>query len=248
MSRRRIALTGAALCCATLGFGQAPELSELVDQLRENQQALTQYRWKSRVQVALDGDPIRVELFEERRRRDGLLERTPFEPRPPRELRSEGSDDEPEGPPEPEPAEADPGPFGPAEPTDEQLLAARIAQLERLARTYRPEPRLIESLLADGSVREGAGDGENAGLMRVEAWDVRQIGDTVGLWLDADSRAPRRYEATTLIDESPVQIVIEFTRLPAGPIYAARTAIDAEIEGKKLAILTETFDYRRQGG
>ncbi len=77
---------------------------------------------------------------------------------------------------------------------------------------------------------------------------MRQIGDSVGLWLDSDSRAPRRYEAMTLIDESPVQIVIEFTRLPAGPIYAARTAIDAEIEGKKLAILTETFDYQRQGG
>ena len=71
--------------------------------------------------------------------------------------------------------------------------------------------------------------------------NVLQPGDSMIVWVDANTRRQRRIEINTSFDAKPVRIVTEFRDLPQGPTYMARSVVDYPHE--ELTLTVENFDY-----
>jgi hypothetical protein len=78
-------------------------------------------------------------------------------------------------------------------------------------------------------------------LLRLESTDVLQPGDSMIVWLDANTRRQRRVEINSSFDGKPVRIVTEFRDLPNGPTYVARSVVDYPHD--ELTLTMENFDY-----
>ena len=75
--------------------------------------------------------------------------------------------------------------------------------------------------------------------LRLEAANVLQSGDSMIVWLDANTRRQRRIEINSSLAAKPVRIVTEFKDLPDGPTYMARSVIDYPDE--ELTLTMETL-------
>jgi len=82
-------------------------------------------------------------------------------------------------------------------------------------------------------------------LLRLESTNVLQPGDSMIVWIDANTRRQRRVEINSSLDEKPVRIVTEFRDLPNGPTYVARSVVDYPRE--ELTLTMENFDYEHLG-
>jgi len=80
-------------------------------------------------------------------------------------------------------------------------------------------------------------------LLRIEGRDVLQAGDLMTIFFDAVSRKQRRIEIQTTFEQRPVRIVSEFSDLPEGPTYMARSQVS--FNGNEIGIITENFDHTR---
>ena len=78
-------------------------------------------------------------------------------------------------------------------------------------------------------------------LLRLESANILQPGDSMIVWLDANTRRQRRIEINTSFEAQPVRIVTEFRDLPNGPTYLARSVVD--YPHKELTLTVENFDY-----
>ena len=99
-----------------------------------------------------------------------------------------------------------------------------------------------------GKATIGPGEGDDARLIRVQAEGVKSLGDRVEIWVDRESKRPRRYEIATTMDGKDVRIETEFTDLPGGPAYPARTTVHTKIKAKPLVLSIENFEFTLQGG
>jgi hypothetical protein len=78
-------------------------------------------------------------------------------------------------------------------------------------------------------------------LLRIEGANVLQPGDSMVVWLDANTRRQRRMEINSSFDAKPVRIVTEFRDLLNGPTYMARSVLDYPSE--ELTLTVENFEY-----
>jgi hypothetical protein len=83
-------------------------------------------------------------------------------------------------------------------------------------------------------------------LLRLKASNVLQSGDSMVVWVDANTRRQRRIEINSSFDAKPVRIVTEFKDLPDGPTYMARSVVDYPEE--ELTLTMENFGYEYLGG
>ena len=191
---------------------------------KQNALALQQYTWKSQTQIRKDGEVKATKLFSSRYAPDGsvvqLLLQEESAKLPKFGIR---------------------GMVAKKKKADAQEL---IEGLQRLAKSYGelPPAKMQEFMKTAKATLETNGAEP---LLRLESTDVLQPGDSMIVWVDANTRRQRRVEINSSFDEKPVRIVTEFRDLPNGPTYMARSVVDCPRE--ELTLTMENFDYEHLG-
>ncbi|MBV9960155.1 MAG: hypothetical protein JO360_17145 [Acidobacteria bacterium] len=203
------------LACFMAAGQQAPRFSQLQ---YENAKELRQYSWRSRTEIRKGGETRSVQLYVLRYDAGGVLQKTNI------------------------------GGTQPDIPT--RGLRGLIAKKKRdeflelidglgaLAKSYGEiPPEKMQQFMRRATVTLDT----NNGLLRLQASDVMQPGDTMSLWVDAVTRRQRRVEVQTAFEQSPLRLVSEFRDLPLGPTYLSRSVVD--YPSRELTITTENYDY-----
>jgi hypothetical protein len=191
---------------------------------KQNAMALQQYTWKSQTQIRKDGDVKATKLYSSRYAADGTIVQL---------LLQEESAKLPKF--------GIRGMVARKKKADAQEL---IEALQRLAKSYGelPPAKMQEFMkTAKATLETNAPEP----LLRLESTNVLQPGDSMIVWIDANTRRQRRVEINSSFDEKPVRIVTEFRDLPNGPTYVARSVVDYPRE--ELTLTMENFDYEHLG-
>ena len=191
---------------------------------KQNAAALQQYTWKSQTQIRKDGDVKATKLYSNRYAADGTVVQL---------LLEEESAKLPKF-----------GIRGMVAKKKKEQAQELIEGLQRFAKSYGelPPAKMQEFMKTAHATLE-----TNAAqpLLRLERTDILQPGDSMIVWLDANTRRQRRVEINSTFDEKPVRIVTEFRDLPNGPTYVARSVVDYPRE--ELTLTMENFDYEHLG-
>jgi hypothetical protein len=191
---------------------------------KQNAMALQQYTWKSQTQIRKEGDVKATKLYSSRYAADGTVVQL---------LLQEESAKLPKF-----------GIRGMVAKKKKQEAQNLIEALQKLAKSYGelPPAKMQEFMKTANATLE-----TNAPqpLLRLESTNVLQPGDSMTIWLDANTRRQRRVEINSTFDEKPVRIVTEFRDLPNGPTYLARSTVDYPRE--ELTLTMENFDYEHLG-
>jgi hypothetical protein len=218
-----VKLIGLAImfCSCTMAYAQDQKFAITA---KQNAAALQQYTWKSQTQIRKDGDVKATKLYSNRYAADGSLVQL---------LLHEESAKLPKF--------GIRGMVAKKKKADAQEL---IEALQRLAKSYGelPPAKMQEFMKTANATLE-----TNAPqpLLRLESTNILQPGDSMIVWLDANTRRQRRVEINSTFDEKPVRIVTEFRDLPNGPTYVARSVVDYPRE--ELTLTMENFDYEHLG-
>jgi hypothetical protein len=186
----------------------------------QNAIALQQYTWKSQTQIRKEGEVKATKLYSSRYAADGTVVQLLIE---------EHSASLPKF-----------GIRGMVAKKKKEDAQQLIEALQRLAKSYGelPPAKMQEFMKTAKSTLE-----TNAPqpLLRLESAGVLQPGDSMIVWIDANTRRQRRVEINSTFDEKSVRIVTEFRDLPNGPTYVARSVVDYPRE--ELTLTMENFDY-----
>jgi hypothetical protein len=224
--KRRIGLIIAMMLVSSLVVpAQAPaQLKEMFARAQQqNAQALKQYAWKSRNEVRKNGESKSTQVFLMQYDAAGNLQKSQIGGSAPPSM-----------------------PKGPilgriAEKKREEFIEL-ITGLRRQVEAYNQlPPEKMQAFLASAIITAQL----NQVMIQIQGQNVLQRGDSMSIWLDTKTRKQRRVEINTFLENSPVKAVIEFGDLPAGPTYMARTVV--EYPKESLQLITENFDYRREG-
>jgi hypothetical protein len=210
------------LCSWTLGYGQQDQKFALA--AKQNIVALHDYTWKSQTQIRKEGEVKATKLYSNRYAADGTIVQLLIE---------EHSAKLPKF-----------GIRGIVAKKKKEDAMELIDALQRLAKSYSelPPSKMQEfTKTAKASLETNAPEP----LLRLEATDVLQQGDSMIVWLDANTRRQRRVEINSSFDTKPVRIVTEFRDLPNGPTYMARLVVDYPRD--ELTLTMENFEYEHLG-
>lgn len=191
---------------------------------KQNATALQQYTWKSQTQIRKEGDVKATKLYSSRYAADGTVVQL---------LLQEESAKLPKF-----------GIRGMVAKKKKEDAQKLIEALQRLAKSYGelPPAKMQEFMkTAKATLETNAPEP----LLRLESSSVLQPGDSMIVWMDANTRRQRRVEINSSFDEKPVRIVTEFRDLPNGPTYVARSVVDYPRE--ELTLTMENFDYEHLG-
>ena len=210
------------LCSWTLANAQQDQ--KFAQAAKQNAQALHQYTWKSQTQIRKDGEVKATKLYSNRYAADGSVVQL---------LLEEQSAKLPKF-----------GIRGIVAKKKKEEAMELIDRLQSLAKAYAelPPAKMQEIMKTAKATLE-----TNAPqpLLRLEATNVLQSGDSMIVWLEANTRRQRRVEINSSFDTKPVRIVTEFSDLPNGPTYMARSVVDYPREELKLTM--ENFEYEHLG-
>jgi len=194
------------------------------DAMKQNAVALRQYTWKSQTQIRKEGDVKATKLYSSRYAADGTVVQL---------LLQEESASLPKF-----------GIRGMVAKKKKEEAQKLIEELQQLAKSYGelPPAKMQEFMKTAKATLE-----TNAPqpLLRLESTNVLKPGDSMTIWLDANTRRQRSVEINSTFDEKPVRIVTEFRDLPNGPTYMARSVVDYPRE--ELTLTMENFDYEHLG-
>ena len=207
------------LCSWSMAHGQQQE-QKLAHAMKQNQAALQQYTWKSQTQIRKEGEIKGTKLFSSRYAANGEVVQLLIE---------EQSAKLPKF-----------GIRGMIAKKKKEEATKLIEALQRLAKSYGelPPAKMQEFMkIAKVSLESNT--------LRLEAANVLQPGDSMVIWLDANTRRQRRIEINSNLDAKPVRIVTEFKDLPDGPTYMARSVVDYPDE--ELTLTMENFGYEYLG-
>lgn len=211
-----------ALTGGSLDAQEQPDPGKIATQMKENQEALRQYVWQSRISVEVDGEQRKVDLYQMRYNFDGDLERT--------RMGGESEEKEVRGPVRKRVADK------------KKKQAHEFAdEVNKKLQAYL-RPNTMEKALKTASVRA------DQGVLHLQSQNVVESGDSVEFALVQTTKQPMTLQVRTTIDESPVELNVNFQKLDEGPNYAARSIINTNWEKKKVTVTTENFSYLRQGG
>jgi len=221
-----LGMTLVALVAAAGSNTRAQGLEALAEFLRDNQSALMDYTWKSKVEFSLEGKPQSTTLYDVTFDDDGVMLRTP--------VSSDQSGKKPS--------------------KEEARTAQRLASVRSLTNSYihmRPDAfgkQFAESIVS--SVEE-----PDSGLTRVRAVSVVSPGDTMFVWYDPAAQRLHKIEINSTMQTQPVHLIAEFDELPDGTSYVARSTFESEEltkyqrrkrkPGKRMVIVTENYDHHR---
>jgi hypothetical protein len=211
----RVLMTSLALFLAAAIAGAA-DLRSFSNKFKQNRQELREYRWKSRVEMLLEGRAETVQVFDVSHDSDGLLHKAPI------------------------PAEQD----GKKITKKQRQLLALQVDLQALIDAYlEPDERTAEQYFDRSAVWQGQGrvDGET----HLKARNVRRQSDEVSLWLDSETGVPRELLIVTSDGGEPVRVTTEFAQLEAGPFFPASVVVETEIKEKKVVMRAKNYDFTR---
>lgn len=212
-----MALTGGSLVAQ-----EQPDPGKIATQMKENQEALRQYVWQSRISVEVEGEQKKVDLYQMRYNLDGELERT--------RMGGESEQKEVRGLVRKRVAEK------------KQKQAHEFAdEVNKKLQAYL-RPNTVEKALKTAFVRA------DQGVLRLQSQNVVEPGDSVEFALVQTTKQPMKLKVGTTIDASPVELNVTFQKLDEGPNYPARSIINTNWDKKKVTVTTENFSYLRQGG
>ena len=191
---------------------------------KQNAAALQQYTWKSQTQIRKEGEVKATKLYSSRYDANGSVVQL---------LLQEESASLPKF-----------GIRGMVAKKKKEDAQKLIEALQSLAKSYGelPPAKMQEFMKTAKPTLE---TNVPQPLLRLESTDVLQPGDSMIVWLDANTRRQRRVEINSSFDEKPVRIVTEFRDLPNGPTYLARSVVDYPRE--ELTLTMENFDYEHLG-
>jgi regulator of protease activity HflC (stomatin/prohibitin superfamily) len=205
------------LCSWTMAYAQDQKFAIAA---KQNAAALQQYTWKSQTQIRKEGDVKATKLYSNRYAADGTVVQL---------LLQEESAKLPKF-----------GIRGMVAKKKKAEAQELIESLQRFAKSYGelPPAKMQEFMkTANATLETNAAEP----LLRLESTNILQPGDSMIVWLDANTRRQRRVEINSTFDEKPVRIVTEFRDLPSGPTYVARSVVDYRRE--ELTLTMENFDY-----
>jgi len=212
----------AIMCCSwTTAYAQDQKFAIAA---KQNAAALQQYTWKSQTQIRKEGDVKATKLYSNRYAADGTVVQL---------LLEEESAKLPKF-----------GIRGMVAKKKKEHAQELIEALQRLAKSYGelPPAKMQEFMkTANASLETNAPQP----LLRLESTNILQPGDSMIVWLDANTRRQRRVEINSTFDEKPVRIVTEFRDLLNGPTYVARSVV--EYPREELTLTMENFDYEHLG-
>jgi regulator of protease activity HflC (stomatin/prohibitin superfamily) len=209
------------LCSWTMAYAQDQKFAIAA---KQNAAALQQYTWKSQTQIRKEGDVKATKLYSNRYAADGTVVQL---------LLQEESAKLPKF-----------GIRGMVAKKKKAEAQELIEALQRFAKSYSelPPAKMQEFMkTANATLETNAAEP----LLRLESTNILQPGDSMIVWLDANTRRQRRVEINSTFDEKPVRIVTEFRDLPNGPTYVARSVVDYPRE--ELTLTMENFDYEHLG-
>ncbi len=206
------------LCAWTMAHGQQDQ--KFSQAMKQNALALHQYTWKSQTQIRKEGEVKATKLYSNRYAPDGTVVQL---------LLEEESAKLPKF-----------GIRGMVAKKKKQEAQELIEALQQLAKSYGelPPAKMQEFMK---SARASLETNAPQPLLRLESANVLQPGDSMIVWVDANTRRQRRIEINTSLDARLVRIVTEFRDLPNGPTYLARSVVDYQSE--ELTLTVENFDY-----
>lgn len=208
-------------CSWTMAYAQDQKFAIAA---KQNAMALQQYTWKSQTQIRKEGDVKATKLYSNRYAADGTVVQL---------LLQEESAKLPKF-----------GIRGMVAKKKKAEAQELIEALQRFAKSYGelPPAKMQEFMkTANATLETNAAEP----LLRLESTNILQPGDSMIVWLDANTRRQRRVEINSTFDEKPVRIVTEFRDLPNGPTYVARSVVDYPRE--ELTLTMENFDYEHLG-
>ena len=212
------------LCSWSMAHGQQQE-QKLASSMKQNQVALQQYTWKSQTQIRKDGEIKVTKLFSSRYSANGEIVQLLIE---------EQSAKLPKF-----------GIRGMVAKKKKEEAMQLIDSLQRFAKLYAElPPAKMQEFMKTAKVTLETSTPRP--LLRMEAANVLQTGDSMVVWLDANTRRQRRIEINSNFDAKPVRIVTEFKDIPDGPTYVARSTVDYPEE--ELTLTIENFAYEYLGG
>jgi hypothetical protein len=225
-------MVAATLAGVALVTGVSAQHLEFLQAQKANARALREYTWKSRTELALKGETMRVLLEQVRFDIDGQLQKTPIG----------GS---PDGP-DPTAARGRAG-----GPVRQRVVARKRSEfkdlLDELAALAGSYAHLSQDRL-DAFARRAvvsAGAGIETGSLRLQGSDVVVPGDAMTVWVDPATFNMRRVTIATMFEMKPVELVADYRSLGNGVTYQARTAL--RYPDRQIEITVETFEYVQAG-
>ena len=214
-----------ALSVAILGQTAPEGVPGIGQKMKENAEALKQYSYKRRTEVQFK-DKSRVSV-EKVRYVNGQPETTPLET--------------------PAPSAAAGGGRGlrgmmarkKIEEKKEEMKE-EVDRLKSLLQSYTPHGSDSMRQILEKATISRTGQGPNADV-RVAATGVVQPSDSFTLVWSAANHRPERIEIRAELDNKPVQLAVDYSALPNGVFYPARTTIS--LPAKDLTVTVESFDY-----
>ena len=208
------------ICSWSMAYGQQPQAQKLAQAMKQNQIALQQYTWKSQTQIRKEGEIKATKLFSNRYSANGEVVQLLIE---------EQSTKLPKF-----------GIRGMVAKKKKEEAMELIDALQRFAKSYAElPPAKMQECMKTAKVTLETNAPQP--LLRLESGNVLQSGDSMVIWLDANTRRQRRIEINSSFDAKPVRMVTEFKDLPDGPTYVARSVVDYPKE--ELTLTMENFGY-----
>jgi len=208
------------ICSWSMAYGQQPQAQKLAQAMKQNQIALQQYTWKSQTQIRKEGEIKATKLFSNRYSANGEVVQLLIE---------EQSTKLPKF-----------GIRGMVAKKKKEEAMELIDALQRFAKSYAElPPAKMQEFMKTAKVTLETNAPQP--LLRLESGNVLQSGDSMVIWLDANTRRQRRIEINSSFDAKPVRMVTEFKDLPDGPTYVARSVVDYPKE--ELTLTMENFGY-----
>lgn len=217
-------IAGLAVLLSSWTMAQGQQDQKIAQAMKQNNEALRQYTWKSQTQIRKEGDVKNTKLFSNRYAVDGTLVQL---------LLDEDSASVPKF-----------GIRGMVAKKKKAEAKELIEALQRFAKSYGElPPAKMQEFMTKATVKLETSSAQP--LLRMESGNVLQPGDSMVVWLDANTRRQRRIEINSTFDGKPVRMVTEFRDLPHGPTYMARSTVDYPSE--ELTLTVENFEYEILG-
>jgi len=211
------------ICSWSMAQGQQDQ--KLAQAMKQNQVALQQYTWKSQTQIRKEGEVKATKLFSSRYSANGEVVQLLIE---------EQSAKLPKF-----------GIRGMVAKKKKEEATKLVDALQRFAKSYGElPPAKMQEFMKTAKVTLEANAPQP--MLRLESTNVLQSGDSMVVWVDANTRRQRRIEINSSFDAKPVRIVTEFKDIPDGPTYMARSVLD--YPGEELTLTMENFGYEFLGG
>jgi len=194
--------------------------SGYAQEAQQNASLIRQYSWKMRVEVTAKDEPRPPKLYQMRFDHDGKLQKT--------SLTAE------------EKQKKQRGVRGRVQKKKMSAVKEWAGELAEVVKKYTtPTPGTMLDFYAKAEMTP-----EADGSVKVAGTGFMQPGDSATFWIDQQTGGVKKFTFTTTLDGDPMTGEVQYSRVQAGPSYAAQTVI--EVPAKKVRAKVETFDYVKQ--